>query len=253
MLQVSSLGRNWMSLSVHVQAHIDSRTVVTHPAVQFGHLKFKCPAGWSTEAWMCTVMVQQLSAYQCDVGGARRGVKCNIRACFWSNSCYLCNYLCNILIAKVICEVGMQHFNCLVYIVSTEKKSEDRHRSRHGTFKFLVCALLQQVFLCYIRCWSPPCLTVSINVLDKPSVLGQQLASSFLLSAVPPAQRLDTATQRVQYLWGLLRHVSHSLSIWVKPATAFKQKVFWRFQSLCIQNGLKFSFMKENTQTWSER
>lgn len=132
-----------MSRSVHVQAHVDSHTVVTHPAVRFGHLKFKCPAGWSTEAWTCTVMVQQLSAYQCDVGGTRRGVKCNIRACFLSNSTYLCNYLCNILISKVICEVGRQHFNCFVYIVSTEKKSEDRHSSRHWTFTFLSCALRQ--------------------------------------------------------------------------------------------------------------
>lgn len=66
---------------MHVQAHVDSHAVETHPAVQFGHLKFKWPAGWSTEACTCGVMDQQLSAYQRDMGGARRALKCNISAC----------------------------------------------------------------------------------------------------------------------------------------------------------------------------
>lgn len=64
-----------MSSMVHVQAHVDSRAVERYPAVQFGHLKFKWPAGWTTEA---SVTVQQLSAYQHDMGGARWRLKCNI-------------------------------------------------------------------------------------------------------------------------------------------------------------------------------
>lgn len=64
-----------MSERMRAQAHVASHAVKTHPAVQFGHLKFKWPAAWSTEARTCTVMVQQLSAYQPDMGGARRGLK----------------------------------------------------------------------------------------------------------------------------------------------------------------------------------
>lgn len=63
---------------MHVQAHVDANTVKTHPAVQSGHLKFKWPAAWSTEAWLCSVVVQQLSAYQHDMGGARQGLQYNI-------------------------------------------------------------------------------------------------------------------------------------------------------------------------------
>lgn len=59
---------------------------------------------------------------------------------------------------------------------------------------------MSQVFLCYIEEGAPPCLTVNIKAVDDPSRLRQQLASDFLHSAVTPAQRLDAAAQRAQYL-----------------------------------------------------
>lgn len=118
------------------------------------------------------------------------------------------------------------------------------------------CATLRKVSM------SSPCLTGNIKAVDDPSVLRQQLASAFLHSAVPPAQRLDAAAQRAQYLWGLSLHVSDSLSVWVAQAAGARAlnkfscrrfTVFWRFDSLCVQNGLKPSFRMQSTATQCER
>lgn len=59
---------------------------------------------------------------------------------------------------------------------------------------------MSQVFLNSIKEASPPHLTGSGTAVDDPSALRQQLASAFLHSAVTPAQRLDAAPQRAQYL-----------------------------------------------------
>lgn len=56
------------------------------------------------------------------------------------------------------------------------------------------------VFLSCIKEASPPCLTGSVAGVDDPSASRQQLASAFLHSAATPAQRLDAAPQRAQYL-----------------------------------------------------
>lgn len=189
-------------------------------------------------------MVQQLSAYQPDMGGARRGLKCNISACLWTissiNTTFFPTYFYHINLGK---HFHYLHWKILLDNDNVSIKSETRRCSRYCICGVAVLRIRPTAECHGFSCGkedAPPCLPVNIKAVDDGSVLRQQLASAFLHSAVTPAQRLDAAAQRAQYLWGLSLHVSDSLSVWVTRAAGAgalnksscrRCTVFWRFDS----------------------
>lgn len=181
-----------------------SRPVKTHPAVQFGHLKFKWPAGWSTEACTCGAVVQQLSAYQPDMGGARRGFRRSVRACLWTVFQY--RELCFTYFYKVIWGNRKIEFRLFPLKDFVGQRWDQSAGAAAGPALLCCCSVhpTNSRRSGFLKVGAPPPLTVDIKAVDDvKAAVGLRLSplSCYTCSKARRSRATGTVSLRAFTPW----------------------------------------------------